>query len=115
MRKIEYSRIAARKLKALRAHLTAEFGSDVSEKSMKLIAQAVRGLETFPEKGKAVSALFDIESDYRLLYIKHNYLFYRIEENRIIIVEVFDEREDFIYKLFGITTTSSDTLDHWDE
>ena len=115
MRRIEYSRIAAQKLKALKDRLTVEFGKDVSQKTMEQIIQAVRGLEVFPEKGKMLSALYDIECDYRFLYVKHNYLFYRIEENRIIIVEIFDGREDFILKLFGITTTSPDTLDYWNE
>ncbi len=59
--------------------------------------------------------MYGIDCDYRYLYIAHNYLFYRIEENTVIVTEIFDEREDFMYKLFGITTTSQDSLDYWGE
>ena len=30
-----------------------------------------------------------------------NYIFYRVEKDAVIIVEMFDEREDFMHKLFG--------------
>ena len=42
-------------------------------------------------------------------------MFYRIEKDKIVIVEMFDDREDFMYKLFGISSTSQESLDCWDE
>ena len=59
--------------------------------------------------------MYGIECDYRYIYAGRNYLFYRIESDKIIIAEMFDEREDFMYKLFGITTTTQESLDYWDE
>lgn len=115
MKKVEYSQIVRRKLKALRVRLTSEFGSEVSRKSLKQITDAVRSLESFAEKGGSVSAMYDIDCDYRYLYVGHNYLFYRIETDKIIIAEMFDDREDFMYKLFGISTTSQESLDYWNE
>ena len=41
--------------------------------------------------------MYNIECDYRYLYVSHNYVFYRIESEKIIVVEMFDEREDFMY------------------
>ena len=115
MKRIEYSQIARRKLKALRIRLTSEYGSAVSSKIIKQITSAARGLETFEEKGISISSIYGIECDYRYLYVAHNYLFYRIENDKVIVAEIFDEREDFMYKLFGITTTSQDSIDYWDE
>ena len=92
--------------------LTVEFGTQVATKALREITKAVRGLETFEEKGASVTSTYGIECDYRYLFVGHNYLFYRIEVNKIIIVEMFDDREDFMYKLFGITTTSQETLDY---
>lgn len=51
----------------------------------------------------SVSSMYGIECDYRYIYAGGNYLFYRIERDKIIIAEMFDEREDFMYKIFGIT------------
>ena len=115
MKKVEYSLIAKNKLINLRKDLTERFGAEVSRKNVKKITEAARGLGTFEEKGISVSSMYDIECDYRYLYVGHNYLFYRIEAERIIIVDMFDEREDFIWKLFGINTTSQETLDYWGE
>lgn len=116
MKKVEYSQIVRRKLKVLRGRLTSEFGSEVSRKSLKQITDAARSLEKFAERGVAVSAMYyDIECDYRYLYVGHNYLFYRIEADKIIIAEMFDDREDFMYKLFGISTILQESIDYWDE
>ena len=115
MKKLEYSQIVRRKLKALRVRLTDEFGSEAAGKALKRITDAARGLEDFAEKGVSVSSMYDIDCDYRYLYAGHNYLFYRIEKDMIIIVEMFDEREDFMYKLFGISSVSQESLDYWNE
>ena len=40
---------------------------------------------------------------------------FSIEEDKIIVVEMFDERENFMYKLFGISTTSQKSVDYWDD
>lgn len=115
MKKVEYSQIVRRKLKNLRARLTSEFGAEVSRKSIKQITDAARGLEDFEERGISVSSMYGIECDYRYIYAGRNYLFYRIESDKIIIAEMFDEREDFMYKLFGVTSTTEESLDYWDE
>ena len=115
MKKVEYSQIVRRKLKNLKVRLTREFGTEVSRKSIRQITDAARGLEDFEEKGISVSAMYGIECDYRYIYAGRNYLFYRIEKDKIIIAEMFDEREDFMYKLFGITTITQESVDYWDE
>ncbi|MBO4699185.1 hypothetical protein J5690_06195 [bacterium] len=45
------------------------------------------------------------------LYVKHNYLFYYIDDNKVIVSEMFDEREDFMSKLFGIKSVSESEED----
>lgn len=45
-----------------------------------------------------------------------NYFFYRQKDkDTILILEMFHEKEDFMRKLFGIVTTSQETLDYWGE
>lgn len=98
MKKVEYSQIVRRKLKNLRARLTSEFGAEVSQKTIKRITDAARGLEDFEEKGISVSSMYGIECDYRYIYAGRNYLFYRIENYKIIIAEMFDERGGYIWQ-----------------
>lgn len=59
--------------------------------------------------------MFGVDTDYRFLFISHNYVFYRIEDECICIVNLYHEREDFMWKLFGIETVQQETLDYWNE
>lgn len=115
MKKIEYSLIVKQKLLTLRKELKQRFGPEISKRVLKQITDSVRSLSAFEKQGQSVSAMYNIESDYRYLYVCHNYLFYRIEMDQIIIVEMFNEKEDFIWKLFGIKTTQQETNEYWDE
>ena len=45
----------------------------------------------------------------------HNFFFYLEQEDRIVILEMFNEREDFIYVLFGIPMRSQESIDYWGE
>ena len=58
---------------------------------------------------------YDLDCDYYMLFIEHNYFIYRIMDDMIMILEIFKEREDFMYQMFGIVTISQDTLKYWDE
>lgn len=40
---------------------------------------------------------------------------YRILDGLILILEIFNEKEDFRYQLFGVSTISQDMLDYWSE
>lgn len=50
-----------------------------------------------------------------MLYVQHNYVFYRIEDTVVRITDIYNEREDFMWKLFRIRTTTQETSDYWDE
>ncbi len=106
--KIEYSQIVRRKMNILKHNLTEQFGANTATKGIKAITESVRQLSDFPLKGVSVSEMFEVDTDFGYLYVKKNYLFYYFEGNKIIIAEMFDEREDFMYKLFGIGSESKE-------
>lgn len=82
---------------------------------MKIITDSTNGLAVFEKKGPAVSELFDVVTDYRYLCVSRNYVFNRIEDEYVRIVNIYNEKEDFMWQLFGIDTTSQETIDYWDE
>ena len=59
--------------------------------------------------------MFDLVSDYRYIFVSGNYVFYRIEYKCIRIINLYHEKEDFMWQLFGIDTTPQNTIDYWDE
>lgn len=71
-----------KKLNQLKADLVQDFGAEVSRKSVKKITDAVRGLEKFEKKGIAVSVMYNIECDYRYLYVSHNYVFIELNQKK---------------------------------
>lgn len=80
MARLEYSQIVRRKLKRLRDELTQNYGENHSKKSVSNITNGVRRLETFPQSGTRISSQYDINCDYRYIFVEHNYFFYRIKD-----------------------------------
>lgn len=96
--------------------MTQKYGESHSKRIMGNIANSVRRLEIFPQSGIKVSSQYDIKCDYSYIFVEHNYFFYRMKDiNTILILEMFHEKEDFMRKLFGIVSTSQETIDYWDE
>ena len=52
---------------------------------------------------------------WRKNYLKYDTVIYRITDEMIMILEFFNEKEDFIRQMFGILTTTQETLDYWGE
>ena len=72
----------------------------------KLIAMDGVPTPMFMEKqGVSMYELYGVIPDYRKLYVAHNHIFYLIEDRTIQIINVYNEREDFMWKLFGIRYT----------
>lgn len=116
MVRLEYTQIVRKKLKKLHRELTQRYGKDTSKKIMGKITNGIRRLEVFPQSGTRISSQYAIECDYCYIFLEHNYFFYRIKDkNTILILEMFHEKEDFVRKLFGIVTTSQETIDYWRE
>ena len=57
----------------------------------------------------------EIDTDFRSLFVNHNHLFYYKEGSTVIIAEMFGEKEDFMYKLFGISGRTQESIDYWGE
>ena len=115
MKKIKYTPDAADKLRALKMAISKEYGLDSAKKIVKSITDAIRGLCDYEEKGSEVSKMFDVVSDYRNIFVCKNYVFYRIEEKYIRIINLYHENADFMWQLFGVDTTSQETIDYWNE
>ena len=79
------------------------------------MTKALRRLQKFEKSGISVEKTLGVPCDYLMVYTEHNYAFYRITEEAIYIIDILHEREDFMWKLFGMRTTSKETEDYWDE
>jgi len=115
LKKIKYTPDAADKLRALKSAISQEYGLGSAKKIVKSITDAIRGLCDYEEMGSEVSKMFDVASDYRYIFVSKNYVFYRVEEKYIRIINLYHEKEDFMWQLFGVDTTPQETIDYWNE
>lgn len=115
MKKIKYTPDAADKLRDIKNIISKNFGDNNAKRIVKTITEAIRDLSKYEEKGIKVSKMFDVVTDYRYIFVSRNYVFYRIEDDCIRIINIYNEKEDFMWGLFGINTTSQETLDYWNE
>ena len=115
MKKVEYSHIAKRKLLKLKTELTNEYGEQKAKEILTTMANRIDKLAQHEKSGICISRMYDIETGYWYLFSNHNYFIYRIEEKRVIIVQVFNEREDYMMKLFGISGRTQESIDYWGE
>ena len=113
--KLEYSQIVRRKLKALKLYLSEQYGEDLAKSAVKKITDRARELQDNPELGISLAVKYEIDTDFRSLYVNHNHLFYYKEGNTIIVAEMFGEIEDFMYKLFGVSGRTQESIDYWGE
>ena len=115
MKRIKYTPDAADKLKKLKIEIEHRYGTDKAKEIVKNITNAIRGLCNNEKIGSEVSQMFDVDADYRYLVVSSNYVFYRIEDKCIRIINLYHEKEDFMWHLFGIDTTPQETIDYWNE
>lgn len=115
MKKIKYTPDAADKLRAIQKNVLLQYGSGKAKEIIQSITGAIRGLADNEQKGPSVAKMFGVASDYRYIFVTRNYVFYRIESDCIKVINIYNEKEDFMWQLFGVDTTPQETLDYWRE
>lgn len=108
MLKVEYSPKALEDLKLLREYISTNSGEDVAKKILNKITSDIRRLELFPVSGVDLGKVIGFTTDYRYLYSEKNYIFYRLEFDRVQIVRVLSEKRDYLQQLFGISSKSDE-------
>ena len=104
MKQLQYSPDAIEKLQEIRQDITARYGAQKAKAVIREMTKSFRDLQQFENKGPSVENLIGIPCDYRMLYVQHNYAFYRVENDVIRITDIFNEKENFMWKLFGVKT-----------
>ena len=113
--KLKYSPDASDKLRELNKQITANYGKPVATKIVSKIMGEIRDLQNDPEKGPSVEAMLGISTPYRFLHVEQNYAFYRIENGTIYVTDIYNEREDFMWRMFRVNLRTQDSIDFWGE
>lgn len=115
MKQIKYTPDAADKLRNINRSILQQYGSEKAKAIIGKITSTIRGLADNEERGPLAERMFGVTSDYRYLFVSRNYVFYKVENDCIRIINIYNEKEDIMWQLFGIDTTPQETIDYWGE
>lgn len=101
MAKIEYSPKSLEDLQYLKEYIYDNWGESVSNRIIKKITSDIRRLEEYPLIGVSLAKQLDIPTDYRYLFTEKNYVFYHLELDKVKIVRILNEQQEYMMRLFG--------------
>ena len=102
MSRVEYSPLALYDLNHLRDYITDNWGKNVANGILKRITFDIRRLEQYPLSGVNLGKIIDVSTEYRYLFSEKNYIFYPMELDRVRIIRILNENQDYIQHLFGV-------------
>lgn len=108
MPKLEYSPLALEDLQKIRDYIITNWGESTAIRILKKMTSSIRILEEYPLSGVDLGKVIDEPTDYRYLFIEKNYVFYRLEGNKIRVVRILNEQQDYIIQLFGVDSELKD-------
>ena len=92
--KIVWTDFAIRNLKDIFEYYSIEVNKKLAHKIRKQILESSKQLIKNPNSGSVELNLIDLNKNYRYLIIGNYKLIYRIVDNKIIINDVFDTRQN---------------------
>lgn len=113
--KVKYSPEAGDKLRELKKQISNLYGESVATRVISKIMSDIRGLRDYPEKGPSVEALLGIPTPYRFIHIEKNYVFYRLEYDTVLVTDIYNERENFMWRMFKVDLRTEESMDFWKE
>ena len=109
MLKVEYIPKALEDLQYLQVYLSANRGENTANRIVKKITSEIRRLELYPFSGANLGKTINITTDYRYICSEKNYVFYRLEFDKILIIRVINERQNYLKQLFGVSADREET------
>lgn len=105
--KIMYSPDAKDKLVCIKEHMSSKITGN--------IMKAIRRLTSAPRRCPSVEKMLGIQSPYYFLHVEHYLVFYRVEKDTLFVAEIFNEKENYMWKMFGIPLRTEESIDYWGE
>lgn len=102
MANVKLSDDAINDLKSIKDYVSVELcNEEAAKNTVSKITKKLRMLENYPNAGASLSAIMNVNTDYRFLVCGNYTAFYRIDDDLVYVVRVLYGRRDFIRILFG--------------
>lgn len=104
------------RLKDLKALLLQSQGEKKGMKTFQEIISALDNLQLYKLGTNLREKYFiDCPDNWYLLYTNKNYFIFSRSDDTVKVLKIYNERQDFIYDLFGIEMRSQESKDYWGE
>ena len=102
------------KLVELRELLIESQGQKKGKKTFDSILSAIDNLAIF-EVGRNIKEEFNVDcpNNWFLLYSHMNYFIFSRTDSVVTVLKMYNEKQDFIYDLFGVEMRSQASKDYW--
>lgn len=101
MKKLIYSSESLLKIKDIESYLTENYGLQSARNIKRYLKSRIQSLKEYPYQGASLRDIYGFETDFRHLFVPPTHVIYTVSNDRIEIINLYHEREDFISKLFS--------------
>lgn len=108
MFRVEYSPKALEDLQQIHIYISTNWGENVAKRVLKKMTSNIKRLEQYPVSGVELGKLIDVPTDYRYIFSEKSYVFYRLEIDKIRVIRVINERQDYMKQLFDKSLDSDE-------
>ena len=115
MKKLMYTPDYKEKIIQLRNDLDMQYGKETRKKVLSEIDHRIQQLKTFSYLGVSVREKYSVDCDFYYVYVAHNLVFYQVEEDSVKVLNMYNEREDYIIKFLGSVTKLQEESGQWPE
>ena len=113
--KVVYTPEFRRDLRAIKSYYLKNDAKEYAKKLGIGILTACAELKDCPQKGPEASKRFGVDTDMRYLVLGQYIVFYRIDDETIEIIRIFDTRTNIIFRMFGIDDSDPESEKYWGE
>ncbi len=110
MSRIEYSPLALDDLISINDYIIENWGNNVADRKLMKIISDIKRLDEYPMLGVSLGKIIESTTEYRYIFTEKNYIFYHIELDKIRIIRVLNEKQDFIQQLFVDSKTEKNNI-----
>lgn len=101
----------------LKNHLIESQGDKKGMKTFKEIISAIDNLGIFDSIGSNLKEKYKIDcpDNWYLLYVRMNYFIFSKSDDEIVVLKMYNNKQDFLFHLFGVEMRSQESMLYWGE
>ncbi|MBE5969670.1 MAG: hypothetical protein E7242_05500 [Lachnospiraceae bacterium] len=101
----------------LKNYLLNAHGKAIGTSRFSEIMSSLDNLQYFADIGSNIKEKYNVKcpDNWFLLYSNMNYFIYSKNDSTITILKMYNNKQDFIYDLFGVKMRSQESIDYWGE